>query len=583
MKYMAVLSLLTSSVWGQNSPHTHPLEYGGDGAATATRSVPTSPATPHPHQEGQRPLSFDDVFQIVTPLANGTYADSADNNEPDKKFFSIKNAQGQERHFAVDKDLVLGYSNVLRKNERYKKDGLFLDDGPFNLSGYGDMSILTPLDEKHFKNLINLLFIYDQNPAAFQDDHRLEMDLTTAYGVLHLANVLFSDNEKTESDGQTSNDLGFFHVLQQKLAPFIFDEHSLPQKNKTSEETNLFSPPLPIDAYNQAFSLGRPADVYVFYKAFKAISTSENVTFDQDAFNLLTTLHTYFTTAKLSIAWTELKAMPHRSPAQQDALERLSNQFINFVDITPGQDVSQTHILITPSELNQNTDLNQFFTQNSGKILIVDFGNATTIHDNFSVPPEVRNLVIVGENITTVGNDFLDGCLGLASLVLSSTLKTVGDHFLDSCLSLTSIKLPTNLTTVGSHFLSRCSGLTSLYLPTTLTTVGKYFLSRCSGLTSLYLPTTLTTVGKYFLYRCSGLTSLVLPSTLKTVDDYFLLGCYRLTSIKLPTNLTTVGRNFLYHCLGLKSLILSQRLASILDIDALKQATNSGLVLTFRR
>jgi hypothetical protein len=583
MKYMAVLSLLTTVGWGQTSPHTPHLEYGRDHAATATVYTPTSAATPAPHQEGQRPLSFDNIFHVIEPLADGTYAE---NTDPLKIVFSLKNAQDQEMHFAVDKKLLLKYAGVIR--ELYDTDAFPSSTGEYVLKEVISLNnAANPLFHNihqmgTFQTLINLLFTYDQNREAFEQGKIFDIKQEEIPALLNLGSYLFSHNMRQQWGSKIENDLGFFKALLRSCSSTIFYPQSLQSLQEETQDGPLPRLPLPEDIYDTAISIAKLSDVYPFYEALEKLSENTDITLDLAAFRLLEKLKAYFTPAKLSIAWTELKAMPHRSSTQQDALERLSKDFINFVDITPGQDVSQTHILITPSELNQNTTVNKFFTQNPDKTLIVNFGSITTIKERFSVPPGIRNLLIVGERITTIGDEFLSGggyltslilppnlttvggsflrgCSGLTSLVLPSTLKTVGDGFLRGCLRLTTLDLSQlTLTTVDDYFLSDCSSLTSIKLPPTLTTVGSHFLGGCSGLISLDLSPliNLTTVGDNFLGGCSSLTSLILPSNLTTVGNNFLSNCTRLTSLILPSTLTTVGDSFLYRCWALTSIKL---------------------------
>jgi hypothetical protein len=247
----------------------------------------------------------------------------------------------------------------------------------------------------------------------------------------------------------------------------------------------------------------------------------------------------------------------------------LNEKFIKWVDIKKNQEVSENYVVVSSSELTKNMKaINRFFAQNPHKTLFVDLGDAKAIGDCFTIPKKVQHLTIMGQFVTTVGDDFLGGCKGLRTLDLSHLpLTKVGNYFLAKCVGLRELILPQSMTIVGHHFLYKCIALTQLDLSHMFfKKVGDYFLAKCTGLKQLNLShMCLKTLGNCFLFMCKSLTQLSLPKYLTKADDFFLFGCSELSTLHLPESMTTIGHGFLYKCAGLRELILPLALTTVGD------------------
>jgi hypothetical protein len=523
-------------------------------------------------------LTFKQIFRVLNPGSEGTYAD---NSDPHVLVFSIPDDEKKEIRIAVNKALVSKYSEIIRA----------LYDGEDDLKGpipliNSENPLFQNIRLETFQTLMKLLFTYDENSRAYNNGQNFDITADNIPALLNLANYLFANNMMHQWGAVFENDLGFFHALLRSCFSFIFDPQSLVRSQEQAEDASVFRLSLPFNIDDTALHWAKPNELYVFYKTLIKLSENEQITLDQEAFNFLEKLNAYFTHERLFRSWSELRSFSERSDEQQQAFDELSQQFISFLDITD-RPVSQMHISISHSDLSQNTSvLYQFFRQNPDKILVVDFGDATDIGNKFLVPDPIQNLMIVGEHLTSVGDSFLSRRMSLRSLVLPKSLKTVGHSFLFECSSLTSLDLShLHLKTVGPSFLGGCKALKSLVLPENLTTMADGSLSRCSSLTSLdllylphlkkvgdyflsssplislVLPKSLTTVGKAFLSGCVSLTSLDLSYLhLKKIGDGFLGGCSSLRSLSLPETLIIVGRLFLRGCSSLTSLDLSRLL-----------------------
>jgi hypothetical protein len=177
------------------------------------------------------------------------------------------------------------------------------------------------------------------------------------------------------------------------------------------------------------------------------------------------------------------------------------------------------------------------------------------IPDYFLNKCKFEKIILRGNTIKTIGDNFLSNCSSLISLDLSglNNIITINDFFLGNCSSLTSLDLSklNDITIIRFGFLYGCSSLISLDLSglNNVIIIGKYFLAYCSSLTSLNLSglNNVTTINGRFLHDCSSLTSLNLSglNNVTTISSKFLECCSSLTSLNLSglNNVTTISQS----------------------------------------
>ena len=139
----------------------------------------------------------------------------------------------------------------------------------------------------------------------------------------------------------------------------------------------------------------------------------------------------------------------------------------------------------------------------------------------------------LSSSITKIGEDAFKECNGLKEVRFCindnlDTYLTKGHPFIGVACGIkyyindkeiTSIEIPSNVTTLGQNVLQGCSGLTSVNLPAGITTIGSNAFRGCSGLTSLTLPAGITTIDFNAFCGCSGLTSLTLPDGITSIRN----------------------------------------------------------------
>ena len=92
---------------------------------------------------------------------------------------------------------------------------------------------------------------------------------------------------------------------------------------------------------------------------------------------------------------------------------------------------------------------------------------------------KIENTILTKEAISDVYKDNLIKC------IVGNTVTSIGDNTFEGCSSLTSVTIPNSVTSIGSYAFSRCSGLTSITIGNSVTRIGNYAFQYCSRLTSI--------------------------------------------------------------------------------------------------
>ena len=113
--------------------------------------------------------------------------------------------------------------------------------------------------------------------------------------------------------------------------------------------------------------------------------------------------------------------------------------------------------------------------------------------------------VIIGDNVTTIGEHAFAACNALQNVTLGSRVQTIEVSAFGTCQALQSISFPASVTTIGKHAFLNCRVLQSVSFSDGLTTIGKGAFSDCVVLQSITLPASVTTIGEYAFAFCKAL------------------------------------------------------------------------------
>lgn len=113
--------------------------------------------------------------------------------------------------------------------------------------------------------------------------------------------------------------------------------------------------------------------------------------------------------------------------------------------------------------------------------------------------------VIIGDNVTTIGEHAFAACNALQNVTLGSRVQTIEVSAFGTCQALQSISFPASVTTIGKHAFLNCRVLQNVSFSDGLTTIGEGAFSDCVVLQSITLPASVTTIGEYAFAFCKAL------------------------------------------------------------------------------
>ncbi len=148
--------------------------------------------------------------------------------------------------------------------------------------------------------------------------------------------------------------------------------------------------------------------------------------------------------------------------------------------------------------------------------------------------------VVVGEGVTSIGNNAFFGMRALASVSLPSTLTSIGGGAFGNALALGQIALPEGLAYIGDGAFEMC-GLTSVSVPDTVTQMGKRVFMTCLSLTEATLSAGLTAVPASTFQGCDMLASIAVPDGVGEIGVLAFFGCSNLQRIYIPASVTRIG------------------------------------------
>lgn len=159
-------------------------------------------------------------------------------------------------------------------------------------------------------------------------------------------------------------------------------------------------------------------------------------------------------------------------------------------------------------------------------------------HGIFQSKGNIVNLV-VGENLSGIGDYAFYGCTALKSITLGNGLDSIGNHAFDNCHNMTTITIPDacKISTIGAYAFNDCQALTSFTLPISVTGIGDGAFKGCWNLSDVNLASSgngsLTYLGSFVFQDCSSLKTLTFPKGYsETIELSMFEGCTSLTSIR---------------------------------------------------
>ena len=185
--------------------------------------------------------------------------------------------------------------------------------------------------------------------------------------------------------------------------------------------------------------------------------------------------------------------------------------------------------------------------------------------------------VVIGNGVTSIGNDAFYGCTKLETVDLSNatSLEKIGQYAFALCKSLSEITIPAKVERIGEYAFYDCydynnhsGGLKTVTFAenSRLTTIEEHAFYKCRYLEKIEIPASVTSIGGYAFNSCANLKELAFApnSQLKSIGEY-AFGAVSTdtvspayTSVQIPASVSEIGKGAFYHCLELKTVVFEE-------------------------
>ena len=95
--------------------------------------------------------------------------------------------------------------------------------------------------------------------------------------------------------------------------------------------------------------------------------------------------------------------------------------------------------------------------------------------------------MVIGEDITEIGNYAFGGCTSLTSVVIPNSVKKIDYNAFEHCTSLSSLEIPYGVTEIGEYAFAVCSSLESVKIPSSVKRIEREAFFDCKRLSKVVL------------------------------------------------------------------------------------------------
>ena len=212
-------------------------------------------------------------------------------------------------------------------------------------------------------------------------------------------------------------------------------------------------------------------------------------------------------------------------------------------------------------------------------------GYELTLRDLFADSCESVAEIVLGTDVTRIGEGAFSGCGALTSVAIPDGVTSIGSFAFSGCSALTSVTIPGSVTNIGDSAFSGCSGLTSVTISDGVTSIGNSAFSDCSGLTSVMIPASVTGIGYGAFEGCTAIRRVELNCDLRNLDgskltlrDLFSDFCEGVTEIVLGSGVTCIGNGAFDGCAG--ALIDTTTIPGVCLVDGWVVGWSEGIAGT---
>ena len=177
----------------------------------------------------------------------------------------------------------------------------------------------------------------------------------------------------------------------------------------------------------------------------------------------------------------------------------------------------------------------------SGDMYDYNFYNDNKYYPSWNPYKDDIYSVIIGEGITSVGNEAFWTYDMITDISLPESLNTIGFLAFYRCDELTEVHIPDSVSVIGGNAFSGCMKLAFINIPSGIVTIGDCAFDNCEKLrVDLIFPDSITEIGAGAFGGCKNINHIEIPESLTEIKSGVFSGC-GITEIDIPENITAIG------------------------------------------
>ena len=193
--------------------------------------------------------------------------------------------------------------------------------------------------------------------------------------------------------------------------------------------------------------------------------------------------------------------------------------------------------------------------------------------------------VVIGENVTEIGNNAFFKCYDLKKITWGKKLKVIGERAFLDVHGISSIEIPENVTTIEQYAFENCFNVKKIRFPKNTTSLQNGAFKNCTNLESIIIngnigdcsgySATSYNDSDYSVFYNAGANSdklnVTFGSGVRRIPAYlFATGndesaniYVHITSVVIGENVTEIGNNAFFKCYDLKKITWGKKLKVI--------------------
>lgn len=175
---------------------------------------------------------------------------------------------------------------------------------------------------------------------------------------------------------------------------------------------------------------------------------------------------------------------------------------------------------------------------------------------------DVMKRVVVGNGITSIGNNAFYEYETVEQIVLPEGLTRIGEHAF-AFAGITSVDLPESLKRIEDNAFMYCDDLVDMELPEGIEYLGRQAFGGCKNWENGDIPSGVKEFGAAVFQSCAKLESVIIPEGITSVPSNMFFGCQELRNVQIPNSVTLIEEMAFQGCYSLQNLVIPNSVTEI--------------------